>query len=202
MTLAKIPLLVALGLLVALALLPPVWHLAAGLVGWALVRWGAREVHCTLGRPWRWLQALVLLSFLGALFGTADAHTLSIRYSTSGALSGVTMVVRAFALVALATLVSSNLPVRRWAEHVRSPAARRVVEIVVVAANLVPVQLRALSTASSTLKERRPGLHRLPERLWLLAVHSSLRAAMLAEDVAFDMAVAAHNAAPSRKESA
>ena len=78
--------------------------------------------------------------------------------------------------------------------------SRRLVEVVVIAANLVPVQLRALSAASSTLKERRPGILRLPKRLWLLAVHSAMRAAILAESVAFDMAVAAHNASSAKTD--
>lgn len=201
MTVPRLSLVVAIALLVALAMLPPEWHLPVGIAGWALLRWGARDIHRTLGRPWRWLQALALLCLLGALFGTTDARMLSFGWSKSGALSGATMVVRAFALVALTSLASSALPLRRWTERVRNPVARRLIEVVVVAANLVPVQLRALSTASSTLKERRPGLLRLPRRLWLLAVHSSLRAAILAEGVAFDMAVAAHNAAGGRKES-
>jgi hypothetical protein len=194
MTFARLSLVVAVALLVGLALTPPLWHLPLGVVGWLVLRWGARDVHRGLGRPWRWLQALVALSLLGAVFGSADAELLSVPFSKSGALSGATMVVRAFALVALTSLATSVLPVRRWVERIRHPAARRLVEVVVVAANLVPVQLNALTVASVTLKERRPGLVSLPSRLWLLAVHSSLRAAMLAESVAFDMAIAAHNA--------
>jgi len=201
MTFGRLSLVVAIALLIALALVPPEWHLPLGIVGWALLRLGAPDVHRTLGRPWRWLQALAFLCLLGAIFGTTDSHVASVGWSKSGALSGPTMVVRAFALVALTSLASSVLPIRRWTERIRNPVARRLIEVVVVAANLVPVQLRALSCASSTLKERRPGLLRLPKRLWLLTVHSSLRAAVLAESVAFDMAVAAHNAGGSRKES-
>jgi hypothetical protein len=186
-----------LALLVAVAALPAAWHLPMGIAVWALLRLGAPDLHRTLGRPGRWLKSLVVLCALGACFGTAD---LSVGLSTSGALSGATMVVRAFALVALGTLASSALPVRRWSERVRHPAVRRLIEVVVVAANLVPVELRALSTAASALRDRRPGPLGLPKRMWLLAVHSSVRAAMLAESVAFEMALAAHNAG-GRKES-
>jgi hypothetical protein len=203
MNLARLCVVAMIALLVAVALLPAAWHLPLGIAGWTLLRCAARDVHRTIGRPWRWLQGLVALCALGALFGTVDAHVLSIGWSKTGALSGASMIVRAFALVALTSLASSSLPARQWMDRIRHPAARRLIEVVVVAANLVPVQLRALSVASNTLKERRPGLHRLPTRLWLLAVHSALRAAILAESVAFDMAIASHNACggPSRKES-
>jgi hypothetical protein len=188
---------VAVALLATLELLPPQWHLPAGIAGWALLRWGVRDVHKSLGRPLRWLQGLICLCLLGTIFGPTDAHVLSIGVSKAGALSGTTMVVRMFAIVALTSLVSAAIPVRRWAGRIRNPAAQRVIEMVIVASNLVPVLLRALSTASSTLKQRRPGWSNLPKRLWLLAVHSSLQAAMLAENVAFDMAIAAHNAGTS-----
>lgn len=194
MTFGRLSLAVALALLVGLALTPPLWHLPLGAAGWLLLRLGARDVHRGLGRPWRWLQALVALCLLGALFGKADSQLFSFAWSKAGALSGATMVVRAFALIALASLATSVLPVRRWVQRIQHPAARRLVGVVVVAANLVPVQLNALSVAAVTLKERRPGLANLPRRLWLLAVHSSLRAAMLAESVALDLAIAAHNA--------
>ncbi len=200
MTASKASLLVTLGLLVALAILPPVWHLPIGMAGWAVMRWGVRDVHRTLGRPRRWLQGLAGLCLLGAIFGPVDAHVLSLGVSKAGALSGTTMVVRAFAIVALTSLASSALPIRRWASRIRNPAAQRVMEVVIVASNLVPVLLRSLGTATATLGERRPGVLRLPQRIWLLAVHSSLRAAMLAENVAFDMAITAHNLGSDRKE--
>jgi len=190
---------VALALLVAIAALPPLWHLPAGLIAWAMLRWLVHDVHRTMGRPRRWLQALVALCVLGALFGETNTELWSFPLSTDGALSGSTMVVRAFALVGLASVASAVLPLRRWAERIRHPAVRRLIEVVIIAANLVPVQLRALSTASATLRERRPGLRRLPARLWLLAVHCSVQAAMLAENVAFDMAITAHNASSPKK---
>lgn len=191
----------AISLLIALALLPAVWHLPLGIAGWLLLRWISRDVLRTMGRPLRWLQALAALCLLGALFGPVDSHLLSLGWSKAGGLSGVTMTVRAFALIALTSLATSLLPVRRWSESIRNPLLRRLIEVVVVASNLVPVQLRALSIASNTLSERRPGILRLPARLWLLAVHSSLRAAMLAESIAFDMAISAHNACGAEKES-
>lgn len=200
MTQAKLSLAVVVALLIALSVVPPAWHLPIGLAGWAALRWGARDVHRTMGQPRRWLQGLAAFCFLGALFGPADAELLSFGCSKSGALAGATMVVRAFALLALTSVVSSVVPLRRWTGRLRNPVARRLLEVVVVAANLAPVQLRALSTASVTLRERRPGLLRLPKRLWLLAVHSIVRAAMLAESVAFDMAVEAHNVGGSGKE--
>lgn len=196
----KLAVLVALALLLALAIAPAPWHLPIGAAGWLGLRWAVPDVHRTTGRLRRWLQALAVLCLLGAAFGPVDHHIHTAGVSAAGALSGVTMVVRAFAIVALTSIASSALPIRRWAGRVRSPAARRVIEVVVVATNLVPVLLRALSTASSTLSERRPGLLQLPRRLWLLAVHSSLRTAMLAENVAFDMAIAAHNIDPGGEE--
>lgn len=198
----KTCLVVAVAQLVALTSLAPRWHLPVGIVGWAILRWGVRDVHRSLGRPWRWLQGLAALCLLGALFGPVDTHLVSVGVSKAGALSGTTMVVRAFAIVALTSLASSALPIRRWADRIRNPAAQRVIEVAVVASNLVPVLLRAFSTASSTLRERRPGLRRFPQRLWLLAVHSSLQAAMLAESVAFDMAIAAHNARADAQDEA
>ena len=198
---AALSLATAVAVLMGLALLPPIWHLSLGIAGWLIIRWGARDVHHALGRPSRWLQALLALCLLGAIFGDPDAQAGSWSWSQAGALSGATMVVRAFALVAVASLASWVLPIRRWAQQLSNPIARRLLQVVIIAANLVPVQLRALSIAASNLKERRPGIRRLPKRLWLLAVHSALQAAMLAESVAFDMAVAAHNADNHKMES-
>jgi len=184
---------------VGLLLVPAVWHLPIGIAGWWILRWGARDVHRNLGRPWRWLQVLFVLTVLGGFFGPADTQWLSVSWSWAGVLAGCTMVVRAFALVSLMSLITSVLPVRRWVERVQHPVLRRLIEVVVVAANLVPVQLNALGVASMTLKERRPGLLNFPLRIWLLAVHSALHAAMLAESVALDMAIAAHNASDQGK---
>ncbi len=197
---SKLALAMPAALLSALALLPPVWHLPCGLGAWAILRWSARDVHRTLGRPRRWLLGLASLCLLGAAFGQADTHVLAIPLSKAGALAGASMVVRAFAMVTLTSLVASTLPARRWLTRIRHPLARRLMEVVIVASNLVPVLVRSLATASTTLRERRPGLRRLPRRLWLLAVHASLRAAMLAESVAFDMAIEAHNARGDGKE--
>ncbi|MFW5739660.1 MAG: hypothetical protein ACOC1F_04780 [Myxococcota bacterium] len=188
-------------LLAALVALPPLWHLPAGAAVWVVLRGSVPDVHRAIGRPLRWMQVLVVLCLLGALLGPTEHQVLSVPVSQSGALSGATMVVRAFALIALASLASSVLPLRRWARNLRHPLARRLIEVVVIASNLVPVQLRALSTSSAALRERRPGLARLPKRLWLLSVHSSVRAAMLAENVAWDMAIATHNSAAHKEKS-
>lgn len=188
-------------LLAALALAPPSWHLPAMLVAWALLRATAQDVQRSFGRLRRWALALVILCLLGAAFGPRDARLLSLAWSRAGALSATTMVARAFAIVSLTSLAASALPMRDWLRRARNPVVRRLLEVIIVASNLVPVQLRALSTASANLRERRPGLLKLPQRAWLLAAHASLRAALLAESVAFDMAVAAHNALPDRKES-
>ena len=201
MMLGKFLFAIALGLLVALVLLPPEWHLLAGIVGWLVMRLGARDVHRGFGRLHRWLMLLIVLGILGAFFGKPDANTMGFEWSMVGTLSGTTMVVRAFALVALVSVASSALPLRRWLDRISNPVVLRFLGVAVVATNLVPVQLRALSVASNNLKERRPGIRRFPKRLWLLSVHSVLRAAMLAESVAFDMAVAAHNADDGGKES-
>lgn len=194
MTRAKVLLTVPVGLLIALALMDPKWHLGLGIAAWAILRWGVGDLHRSLGRVRRWAQGLIVLCLLGAIFGLTDRHTYSFGWSMSGLIAGTTMVVRAYALVAITSLASSVVPFRRLVNRIHNPLVQRVLEVVVVGVNLVPVQVRALSTASVTLKERRPGLRKLPERLWLLAVHSSLRAAMLAENVALDIAIAAHNA--------
>lgn len=198
---SRVALLVPAALLAALALLPPSWHLFAGVAAWIGLRIAAGDVLRTLGQPLRWLLALLTFGALGALFAPSDTTILSVNISKAGTLSGVSMVLRAFAIASLTSMASSVLPIRRWTQRVTHPLARRVVEVVVVAANLVPVLVRSLATASKTLKERRPGLQRLPQRLWLLAVHSALRASMLAESVAFDMAIAAHNATAKSEES-
>lgn len=192
---------VASALLTAVGVLPPHWHLPVGIVAWLLIRFGTGDVHRTFGRPLRWVQGLLLLCLLGALFGPGDTRTLGFGWSRSGALAGSTMLVRAFALLALTSFAASVVPLRRWSAGIRIPVVRTLIEVVVVASNLVPVQTRALTAASSTLSERLPGLRRLPRRLWLLAVHGALRAAMLAESVAFDMAIASHNTPERRRES-
>jgi hypothetical protein len=194
MTKAKLLLAVPIALLIALAALDAKWHLLVGALAWVLLRWGAGDVYRTLGRIRRWIYGLVVLCFLGAIFGRTDAQFHSFGWSISGTLAGVTMVVRAYAIVAITSLASAALPLRRWISRVSNPLLQRMLEVIVVAVNLVPVQVRALSTALTTLRERRPGLRNLPIRLWLLAVHCSLRAAMLAENVAVDIAIAAHNA--------
>lgn len=200
-TRGRIALLCAILLLVSLAIAPPLWHLPLGIAGWVVIRMSCPDVHRSLGHARRWLQLLIILLILGAVFAKSDTVSYGISWSKMGALSATTMVSRAFALVALTSIATSVLPLRTWIEKRKSPVARRVMDVVAVASNLVPVQLRALSVASANLEERRPGLRRLPQRLWLLAVHSALRAGMLAETVAFDMAVADHNAQPPQKES-
>lgn len=199
MKLDRVALSVSLALLVGLSFVDPQWHLAMGIAGWFVIRVSARELARSVGRPVRWLQSLAFLCLLGALFGKSDSLSMSVSWSKSGALAGVTMVVRAFALVSLTSLASSVLPFRRWIDTIEHPVVRRLVEVLVIAANLVPVQLRALTVASANLQERRPGLRNLRTRLWLLALHSVLRAAMLAEDVSLDMAIASHNAEHRRK---
>jgi len=203
MTYGKMSFVIAVGLLVALVLLPAVWHLPVGIAGWLVLRLTLPDVHRGFGRPRRWLSLLFVLCLLGAVFGPADQTaafaSVSFAWSKSGALSGVTMVVRAFALVALFSVASSAFPLRRWIERINNPVVRRCLGVAMVATNLVPVQLRALSVASNNLKERRPGIRQLPKRMWLLATHSVLRSAMLAEGVALDMAVAAHNAVHSER---
>lgn len=188
-------------LLVSLAIASPIWHLPLGLAGWVIIRLSCPDVHRSLGRARRWIQLLIILLLLGAIFAKSDTVSYGISWSKMGMLSATTMVSRAFALVSLTSLATSVLPLRTWIEKLKSPVARRVMDVIAVASNLVPVQLRALSVASANLEERRPGLRRFPQRLWLLAVHSALRAGMLAESVAFDMAVADYNAQPPRKES-
>lgn len=188
-------------LIVALVALPAPWHLPAGFAVWLALRLSVPDVHRAFGRPRRWLGLLAVLTLLGAWLGPADTQVIDLSLSQQGAFSGATMVVRAFALVALGSAISSALPLRRWMLRVRHPFARRLIEVVVIASNLVPVQLRALSTASAALGERRPGLLRFPTRLWLLSVHSSVRAAMLAESVALDMAIAAHNVETKTEDS-
>lgn len=198
---SRMALLVPALLLLALALLPPSWHLFAGAAAWIGLRISAGDVLRTLGHPRRWLLALLTLGALGALFAPGDTTIASVSISEAGALSGVSMALRALAILSLTSIASSVVPIRRWTQRVEHPLARRVIEVVVVATNLVPVLVRSVATASKTLKERRPGVCRLPQRLWLLSVHGALRSSMLAERVALDMAIAAHNALAIREKS-
>lgn len=197
------PVAVSLGVLGALALLAPPWHLGVGAAGWLLLRFPAPDLARSVGRPARWLAALGGLVLLGAWLGPVDHHTAGVPWSAPGAWAATTMVVRAFALVVLASSLTAAVPLRRWLGASRLPVVRRLVEVVVVAANLVPVLLRALGDARSSLRERRPGLRRLPRRVRLLGIHAVVRAANLADAVAFDMAIGAHNAGvslPTSKE--
>jgi hypothetical protein len=181
----------------ALVVLAPRWHLLMGTVAWLLVRGLAPDLARAVGRPTRWIAMLGLLAVLGAWLGPADHRTIGVAWSAAGAWSAATMVVRAFALVVLTSALTAAVPFRRWVTASRLPVVRRLVEVVVVATNLVPVLLRSLGDARHSLRERRPGLRRLPCRLRLLSIHAVVRAASLAEAVAFDMAIAAHNGAVS-----
>jgi len=198
---SKLSFAVAAALLVAVLLVPPMWHLPIGVLGWIILMVAVRDVSRGFGRPTRWLKLLCVFTLLGALFGQTESQMMGVSLSKAGALSGVTMVVRAFALVALVSLASSAFALRQLVGRIDSRLLRRLLGVVVIAANLVPVQLRALAVASANLKERRPGIWRLPTRVWLLALHCTTRAAMLAEEVAFDMAIAAHNSSEGREDS-
>lgn len=195
---------VPVALLVALGLLAPAWHLGAATAAWVLLRVLAPDLPRHVGRPTRWVILIAVMVVLGAWLGPADQRTFGAAWSSAGAWSGGTMVARAFALVILTTTLTAAIPLRRWLAASRLPVIRRLTEVVVVAANLVPVLLRALGDAHRSLKERRPGPRRALRRLRLLSVHAVARAANLAEAVAFDMAIAAHNGAapqPFPKES-
>jgi hypothetical protein len=197
---SAISLCAAAALLVAVEALPAPWHLPVAIVAWGVMRVCSPDVHAAFGRPGRWLIGLGSLAILGALLGGAQGAAGWPAALLTGAMSASSMIVRAFALVAIASVAASILPVRRWTQRARHPWVRKMMEVAVIAANLVPVQLRALSSASATLRERRPGIRRLPRRLWLLCVHSALCAAALAESVALDMAIAAHNRGSPTKE--
>jgi hypothetical protein len=106
------------------------------------------------------------------------------------------MMARALGLLVLGAMISTLLPVRSWLQNARNPALRRVAGVVVIAANFVPALIQIIADARDTLRERRPGLLLLPQRLELIAVHIAVRAASLAKEVAFDMTLAAHNARP------
>jgi len=181
----------------ALGVLEPRWHLVVGVAAWLLLRLVGPDLARSVGRPSRWVGMLSVLALLGAWLGPADQRTAGVAWSSIGAWAGATMVVRAFAIVVLAATFTAAIPLRRWLVASRVPVLRRLCEVVVVATNLVPVLLRALSDARLSLRERRPGWRRLPRRLRLLSIHAVVRAANLAEAVAFDMRIAAHNNAAS-----
>ncbi len=194
MTRHAVAIIVPAGLLIGLVLMAPRWHVPLGLVAWGFLRWKCPELTRSIGRPIRWMSLLAFLVFLGAWLGPTDMRTRGIDWSAVGAWSAGTMIVRAFALITAGAVLTAHVPLRRWLGQMQSPFVKTIFEIVVVAASLVPVLLRALVDAWNTLRERRPGWRRLPQRLRLIAIHAVVRAANLADTIALDMAIAAHNA--------
>ncbi len=182
-----------LGLLVALWQLPALWHLPVGISAWVILRWCAPDLASTLGRPRYWAVLLAVFVLLGGLLGPADTTLAGIACSTQGGAAATTMIARAWGLLMLGSVLASAFPLRAWIDRSDNRFVRRVAGVVLVAANFVPSLLQSISEARLALRERRPGARYALLRLELLAVHTCVRAARLAEEVAFDMTLAAHN---------
>lgn len=170
-------------------LLAPAWtHAPIALVVLLLARSLDDSVKRRLGRPTRWLVALALFALAGAWLGPSDARLFGLRLSAAGAWAAGTMLARAVGLVVVSSALVAWYPPARAIERLRGTRAARLGEVILVAVELTPTLIDALSEASRKAREQHPGVLRVPTRLLSLVVYAVEHAAELADSVARDLA--------------
>lgn len=187
----------AVALLTFVILAPDRWHLFAWCAAYAFVWFVDRPLRRGVGAARRWLVALAALGALGAWLGPKDSSVLGHAASLGGALAATTMVARAFALVTLSTSAMALYPPSRAVRRLSGTRLERVVEVLLIALDLVPSLIGELRQARARILAEEPGWPRTHRRLFATIVFAIEHAAGLAERIARDLAAPAPHKEPA-----
>lgn len=173
-------------LLVGLVVVPAKMHGLLALVAFVGSRVIDHEVSRGLGRPGRWVVAMVVLVALGAWLGPRDMSVLGFRVSMVGALAGVTMAARAVGLLLVTSALTRSVVPHALLARLGRTRARALAASVVVALRLAPELAAMVRAHASEAKSNTPGILRAPSRWFEVLVLAVAHASTLADDVALD----------------
>lgn len=173
-------------LLVGLVVLPAKMHGPLALVVFVAARMIDHEVARGLGRPGRWVLAMVVLVGLGAWLGPRDLSLLDVRVSTVGALAGVTMAARAVGLLLVTSAITRSVVPHALLARLGRTRARALAASVVVALRLAPELAAMVRAHAREAKTTTPGIWHAPGRWFEVLVLAVSHASTLADDVAQD----------------
>jgi hypothetical protein len=177
-------LLLAAGLLAGLYVAPPAWHAAMGIAAFAAARWGDPRIGKRVGGPRRWLATTVVLGAIGLWLGPRDGDVAGVPVSAAGGLAAATMVGRALGLVLLGLAAGALYPAARALARLRRTRLRRFAEVLLVALDLVPSLIAALTAAHADLASRSPGWRGVPRRVFGTFIFAVEHASALADTTA------------------
>ncbi len=173
-------------LLVGLVVLPAATHGPLAIVVFTFARVIDHEVARGLGRPGRWVLAMVVLVGLGAWLGPRDGSLLGVRVSTVGALAGVTMAARAVGLLLVTSAITRSVIPHALLARLGRTRARALAASVVVALRLAPELAAMVRAHANEANAHTPGILRAPSRWFEVLVRAVTHASTLADDVALE----------------
>lgn len=174
----------AVGLLVVLYTTRPTWHWAFGAGVFAAARWLDPAVGKRAGAPRAWLVTTLVLAAVGLWLGPERRSIAGCSVSTAGAMAAFTMASRAVGLVLLGSTAAALYPASRALARLRRTRLRRFAEVLLVALELVPSLVTALTAASAASRARFPRPWQAPRRAFETFVFAVEHASALADAMA------------------